>query len=48
LGRLARGGERTILAVARVLTDQRLSLAARAEFAACVEAMARRWGEAIR
>ena len=42
------GGERTILAVARVLSDQRLSPAARAEFEACVEAMARRWGEELR
>jgi transcriptional regulator with XRE-family HTH domain len=36
-------GDPTILAVARLLGDRRLSPEALADFRACVEAMARRW-----
>jgi transcriptional regulator with XRE-family HTH domain len=42
LQRLA-SGDPTVLAVARLLGDQRLSPAALADFRACVEAMAHRW-----
>lgn len=36
-------GDPTVLAVARLLSDHRLSPEALADFRACVEAMARRW-----
>jgi len=36
-------GDPTLLAVARLLGDRRLSPEARADFRACVEVMARRW-----
>jgi hypothetical protein len=36
-------GDPTLLAVARLLANRRLSPEARADFRACVEAMARRW-----
>lgn len=41
-------GDPTLLAVARLLGDRRLSPAARADFRACVAAMARRWRAAPR
>jgi transcriptional regulator with XRE-family HTH domain len=41
-------GDPTILAVTHLLTDQRLSPEARADFRACVEAMAHRWRGGVR